>query len=1184
MIKQYINTDDYNQIESFVNDFNKNKSYELEASLRVQSNSDFVSIVEHFIDISSENDISSQTSLDILIGLAIGPDKGNTYRVSMLDSDEIDKFLEQFTRKNVGQIQSYLTDIKKSKKYEIIIKESASAKRLIISDFDLVIKISKETPSDSSAIKNTLTGKEKMLYRYKKRYSFIKGNFRYDFTEVQQAYELWNLSKSRTTYELEIEAVNKINTDELIGSITDILKLTQKTSLPISKTETLDVINKYTQLLNLSKSDHLDVRNVVSIETQHLRFIPNRYAVTEKADGDRCCLFIISEGVYLLSTNLDVRKTLLTVTDKKYHNTLIDGELITLDDGLLFMGFDVIYHNSIDYRTSTKHILVNRIDALNDIVDKCFGNLIEFNHYMDKNTTIDYDKIAAFYQIEIVKYWKRFNSQIKKSNSEIFVTRKIHFVPYGIDESEVFLYANIIWKNLFYNNIAPYKLDGIIYTPLNTPYTIKVKMDLIDTVPMEYKWKTSSQNSIDFFIRFEKNDNGEDIIYFDDATVKTDAPSYKICGLYVGINKGKFENPVPFKVNGVEQKANIYVTDGEAVDIEGNVINDDTVVEFVFDTTKPDLPNPFKWTALRTRHDKTDSVRKYKKKYGNSLGTAIRIWKTIINPISEESIAILANPQTYKKEMDRLLNTNNSYVEKGFVYYQKVSENAKSMRAFNNWIKSNMISTYCKDKPSVLDIGCGRGGDLLKFINAGIGEYVGLDIDRNGLYVISGSAFNRYKGYSAKLKNVPPMYFIHADARAKFNVADQEAVISNMNVFNKTLIDKYLSGAKKYSVINAQFTLHYYLSDDISWNNFCKNINDHLESGGHVLITGFDGKLIYDNLKNKQKMTVSYTDDSGKKVIFFEIVKAFANDSNKGLGMAIDLYNSLYSNPDTYIREYLIFPEFLIKSLKEKCDLDLVETDSFYNLFNLYKEYFTNEENISDEINARYKIIKEFYQSIQPNTHTDVSIDAARASFKLSMLNRYYVFKKSTKNNINNQARVVGINHKINLGNMITPYFTTNNMIIQPNMKSNNINQTYKDICRKYPTIKPNVYIVRHTVPSEQIDNDNFTRNKFEFVRAKQSDHDKVLLIYKSPEKYYYPIYFKYKNDNAYDIDDSNFYTDTDIKNSMSKLSRVDKLNRPSNKLSKSKYSDGTYMLESSKILDDLEIMVYLTNKSNNNY
>ncbi len=133
------------------------------------------------------------------------------------------------------------------------------------------------------------------------------------------------------------------------------------------------------------------------------------------------------------------------------------------------------------------------------------------------------------------------------------------------------------------------------------------------------------------------------------------------------------------------------------------------------------------------------------KKYGNNLNIATRIWRTIVNPVTEESIAALADPDNYEKEMTKLSKIHESRNKPTFTYYQKTTSSATGMRAFNNFIKSNMILTYCRNKKSVLDIGMGRGGDLIKFINANVEEYVGVDIDNNGLYFIDDSAFNRYK-------------------------------------------------------------------------------------------------------------------------------------------------------------------------------------------------------------------------------------------------------------------------------------------------------------------------------------------------------------------------------------------------------------------------------------------------------
>lgn len=63
------------------------------------------------------------------------------------------------------------------------------------------------------------------------------------------------------------------------------------------------------------------------------------------------------------------------------------------------------------------------------------------------------------------------------------------------------------------------------------------------------------------------------------------------------------------------------------------------------------------------------------------------------------------------------------------------------LRKFNNWIKSVLISTYtqktqsflndkkCLGKLSILEIGCGKGGDLPKWAHHKIGKKIRLYLD-----------------------------------------------------------------------------------------------------------------------------------------------------------------------------------------------------------------------------------------------------------------------------------------------------------------------------------------------------------------------------------------------------------------------------------------------------------------------
>jgi mRNA (guanine-N7-)-methyltransferase len=46
------------------------------------------------------------------------------------------------------------------------------------------------------------------------------------------------------------------------------------------------------------------------------------------------------------------------------------------------------------------------------------------------------------------------------------------------------------------------------------------------------------------------------------------------------------------------------------------------------------------------------------------------------------------------------------------------------MRSFNNWVKSVLIHRHVRPNFNVFDMGCGKGGDLIKWAKARIGHLV----------------------------------------------------------------------------------------------------------------------------------------------------------------------------------------------------------------------------------------------------------------------------------------------------------------------------------------------------------------------------------------------------------------------------------------------------------------------------
>ena len=49
----------------------------------------------------------------------------------------------------------------------------------------------------------------------------------------------------------------------------------------------------------------------------------------------------------------------------------------------------------------------------------------------------------------------------------------------------------------------------------------------------------------------------------------------------------------------------------------------------------------------------------------------------------------------------------------------------------------------------------------------------------------------------------------------------------------------------------------------------------------------------------------------------------------------------------------------------------------------------------------------------------------------------------------------------------------------------------------KYPTSRPHVYLIRHTITKDKMKNDIYRKNKYTFDRIKEGDGSNILLIYK---------------------------------------------------------------------------------------
>jgi len=1029
------------------------ENYEFEISINRSSGiilSQYMDVARYLSNRADENNIiSREVSLDI--SYSYSSSNTNNYRITIIGEDRINRIISNLTLRKNHSIFSILTNniINQTSPEEqqnlfIIHKIKDRSNIIDLDEYDIRFRLAQENELNKQTLNEliSLTEEErnKITFRFKERVSLVvKVNdifdIRIDLTNIRQNMAFTKLEQSPTIFELELEIIKKSDKafdqttaehvyNKLLLEIYRIHQLLQKSTKIITVNAKNSIITVMNELLYgnpkyLAKD--LPGMNVVSLENQHVTGdLTFNYSVTDKADGDRFFMIINQGKIFLVSNNLDVKEIDSSPYQKldKYDNTIIDGEYIFLHDQnkFIFMAFDILFFCGKDTRDDGK--LETRIEKLNDVMKNCF----DVKNFTNKFTgSGELPVRLSHYKKQVVSLFDELNSKLKKQS--IVIMCKTFFIPLGLYPSEVYAYSEMVWNMYTMDKTinCPYKLDGIIYTALNQKYTRNIK----DIKYPIYKWKPSSLNSIDFYITFEKNQDTRQVVnVYDNSLSKTQNMSvnndegdmlddttqyrslnklYRICNLQVGSMKTGNEQPVLFEKENGLYVAYLYLQDGEVRDIEGNIIQDNTVVEFVY-KNDPKNEIAYNWIPLRTRYDKTESVIKFQRKYGNNETIASKIWRSILSPFEFSDIQKLANVETFDTYMNNVIRPR---VTKEIImseraekkYYDKESDLSAHMRTFHNFIKTNIIVTYCSPKfvngkykkLDILDVGAGIGGDLMKYYHAKINTLTCFDPDYENIFSSTNGVLSRLKDHMRQKTNFPPTVVFIGDGRALFNMEDQEKIIGPVSENNKNII-KQLFGAdskatkyKTFDVFSCQFMLHYLFASDESLNNFCANVNKFLKKNGYLIATMVDGDILHKSFVNNS-IAHYYVNRANKKLLF-EYKKIYNDTNLNKTGLAIDFYNASFMSEGTYITEYLVTPEFMINTIESKCDLVLVETDTFENQYNSHKDFIHTaaQYEANPKTRDQFNKIKQFY---------NMDLDDNAPSFELSKLNRYYIFQK----------------------------------------------------------------------------------------------------------------------------------------------------------------------------------------------
>ncbi len=965
-----------------------------------------------------------ETTLDVIMSTndRNRSDTITNYRITIESLDKINDYMKMLhMRKNhlvFGVLTGFILDesidskdkskikiMKKTKKFSdyVTIEELYSRFKLDLEEeltqdeFKKLLKVSKNFDANNYNI----------LYRFKDRSSYfiLKGTnvFRIDLTTTRKTTIINKIETSPFNYEIEIECEIKDKSTfetQIFDIIQFIIKSIQGSNYIITKSLGSNVLTEYRDILGIGQSrTNLYGRQPISLEVQHVvGYLPNKYAVTDKADGERNFMVVFDGRCYLINTNLIVKDTGINV-DKKYNRSIIDGELILLSkyNKYIFMGFDCLTLGKENVREESK--LFSRLEYLDELIYSI--NKTKYKHKNIVNEKIDFnniEKVMEFHKKNLIEFYDDIHKELESKSEDIIFRRKYFIESNGVRDNEIFKYTNLLWNTFTTNkNLkCPYLLDGLIFQPLDQKYIVEVEKSKYS----DYKWKPPTKNSIDFYVEFEKDKvSGKVLVVYDNSIsgVVKNKP-YIICNLYVGnITKGGVEKPMLFGVNEGISQSYIYLDEnGIPRSIDGKQITDKTVVEFYYDLTS-DVQKQYRWIPMKTRFDKTESVQKFQRKYGNYYKTAVGIWNSITNPVLMTDFSSLADDKLYnqyfKTTQDRIDYNLASLEKKQNIYYQKKSDLTTNMNSFNNWVKSNLIYTYCNAKSydgiqlKVLDFGCGRGGDIQKWYYCEVEMYTGFDPDLEGLINATDGAITRYKQQKQRHDRFFPAFFTLGTASALLQFDEQEKALGKLRPDDKRVYDKILTWDDKRTVFdraNFSYTIHYMFSDEESFSNLLDNINRYLRDGGIILICTFDGDIIKEKLKGTDRI-VEYYDDNGEKKVLYEIVKKYDDNSKDKLGLGIDVHMAWTFEEGVYQTEYLVLPDFLIKSLDEKCSCDLIETVSYRELYENSREFLKVSSKI--EVGKEKKFLSNVYKFYEDDEFN-------QKCREYSFLSRYYVFRK----------------------------------------------------------------------------------------------------------------------------------------------------------------------------------------------
>lgn len=191
---------------------------------------------------------------------------------------------------------------------------------------------------------------------------------------------------------------------------------------------------------------------------------------------------------------------------------------------------------------------------------------------------------------------------------------------------------------------------------------------------------------------------------------------------------------------------------------------------------------------------------------------------------------------------------------------------------------------------SLLDLACGRGGDLWKWIDANVLYVKGLDLSPHEIE-------EAQKRYAEAIQKRPDIQ-LTAEFMATENLGKREVKLD-----------------RQFDVVTCMFAIHYFFASKVALDNFFRNVSINLKEGGYFFGTVPDGRMVQETIhkwgkwprydKPMLKLQACWEGDANKQPFGCGYTCAIGDTVTEGHGDSSGSY------------EYLVFRSILEGVAKE---------------------------------------------------------------------------------------------------------------------------------------------------------------------------------------------------------------------------------------------------------------------------